>query len=241
MTNENSGCGKTIVILGVIASIIAIFTFLTGIVSIKDFTGTSQHPADNPPPTDYYQQVNTIAPPITDTPQPIPTNTFAPTPIPTETSLPDTSPDTILELGQTWRQGGLELAMVQAVEWGYGMDNGLPPYSFNLTNLQPYDRSFRVYLENFSAIDNRGVKVQVIPDYSNVSVYPDCIPGTVVVPANSTVRLESFLECSTNVGPRNPDVLRFVVDLGDTSITEVIVSVSVSSINNARWRIEIYH
>lgn len=240
MTNENSGCGKTIAILGVIASLIAIFTFLTGIVSIKDFKGNSQSPIDNPPPTDHSQLVNTVAAPFTDTPQPVPTGTFVPTPIPTETPLPDTPPGTILDIGQTWRQEGFELVMGQAEEWGYGMDKGLSPYSFNLTNLQPYDRSFRVYLENFSAIDNRGVKVDVIPDYQNVIVYPNCTPGTVVVPANSTVRLESFLECSTNWGPRNPDVLRFVVDLGDTSISEVIVSVSMSSIN-ARWRIEIHH
>jgi hypothetical protein len=241
MSNENSGCGKTIAILGVVASIIAIFTFLTGIVSIKDFTRTSHQPANNLPPTPYYQQVDTVTLPFTDTPQSIPTDTSVPTPIPTETPLPDTPPGTILDVGQTWRQEGFELAMVQAVEWGYGMDKGLPPYSFNLTNLQPYDRSFRVYLENFSAIDNRGVKVQAIPDYQNVIVYNNCTPGTVVVPANSTVRLESFLECSTNWGPRNPDVLRFVVDLGDTAINEVIVSVSVGSINNARWRIEIHH
>jgi hypothetical protein len=71
MTNENSGCGKTIATLGVIASIIAIFTFLTGIVSIKDIIGSSQRPGDNPPPTEYYQQVDTVPPPATDTPQPV--------------------------------------------------------------------------------------------------------------------------------------------------------------------------
>lgn len=48
--NENSGCGKAIAIIGLIASLIAIFTFLTGIVSIMDFTGASQKPENNPQP-----------------------------------------------------------------------------------------------------------------------------------------------------------------------------------------------
>jgi len=197
MTNENSGCGKAIVILGVIASIIAIFTFLTGIVSIKDFTGTSQHPVDNPPPTDYYQQVNTVAPSMTDIPQPIPTDTFVPTQIPTETSLPDTSPGTILEFGQTWQQGGLELTMTKS-GWGSNgdwMDEGGGVFTFMLTNLELYDRSFNLSSENFSAIDNFNRSVPIIP-VQNTSIDEYCPTVTVQLPASQTIELVYELKCS---------------------------------------------
>lgn len=238
MTNENSGCGKTIAILGVIASIIAIYTFLTGIVSIKDITGSSQHPADTPPPTEYYQQVNTVAPPATNTPQPIPTVTFAPTPIPTETPLPDTSPGTILEFGQIWRQGGLELIMTNS-GWGANgdwMDEGGGVFTFMLTNLEPYDRSFRLSSDNFSGVDNFGRTVPIIPK-QNVSIDEYCPSRTVKLIAQQTIDLVYELRCSGlpvfALTPR--------IDAGDTSITELIISVSVSNISNARWRIKIYH
>ncbi len=238
MANENSGCGKTIAILGVIASIIAIFTFLTGIVSIKDITKTSPQLADNLSPTDYYQQENTASLPITNTPQPAPTNTFVPTPIPTETPLPDTTPGTILEFGQTWRQGGLELTMTTS-RWGTSgewMDEGGGVFTFILTNLEPYDRSFRLSSENFSAVDNFGRTVPIIPKQNgNIDEY--CPSRTVKLLAQQTFDLVYELRCSGDpafaLTPR--------IDAGDTSITELIVSVSVSSISNARWRIKIYH
>lgn len=55
--------------------------------------------------------------------------------------------------------------------------------------------------------------------------------------ANETIELQYKLDCGRfpafALSPR--------VDAGDTSLTEIIVSVSVSNINNARWRIRIYH
>jgi hypothetical protein len=78
MPNDSSGCGKVIAILSVIASIIAIFTFITGIVSIKDFKGTSPQPEDNPSPTNSYQQEATVALQITDTPQSVPIEMLPP-------------------------------------------------------------------------------------------------------------------------------------------------------------------
>ena len=238
MTKENSGCGKFIAILGVVASIIAIFTFLTGIVSIKDLTGTSQHPTDNPPPTDY-QQIQTEAPPITDIPQPVNTIAFVPTTISTEVSLPDTSPGTILEFGQTWRQGGLELTITKS-DWAEidssWINEGGGVFTFILTNLEPHDRSFRLSSENFSATDNFGRSVPVIPK-QNISIDEHCPPQTVQLPANQTIYLVDELHC--------PEAQAYAltprIDAGDTSITDVVVSVSISEISNARWQIEIHH
>jgi hypothetical protein len=240
MTNDNSGCGKVIVILGVVASIIAIFTFITGVVSIRDFFDTPQQPVDNPPPTNFNQPESTVALPLTDTPQPISTNTFAPTSIPAEASLPDTAPGTILEFGQTWRQGGLELTMTESGWGGNGdwMDEGGGVFTFILTNLEPNDRSFRFSSDNFSAVDNFGRSVPIIPK-QNISINEYCPSDTVQLPANQTIDLVYELRCSQNKDMAFALTPR--IDAGDTSITEIIVSISVSSISNAKWRIKIYH
>ena len=57
--NGNSGCGKAIVIIGVIASIITIFTFITGIFSLKSIFGSSPKPVDNPQPINTIDYVST--------------------------------------------------------------------------------------------------------------------------------------------------------------------------------------
>ena len=147
-----------------------------------------------------------------------------------------TAPGSVLELGQTWQQGGLKLTMMKST-WGQGWaDEGGGIYSFMLSNLESYDRSFRLSSQNFSAVDNRGRSVPIIP-VQNTRIDEYCPPQTVKLPASQTIDLTYSLKC--------PDVMAFAltprIDAGDTSLTEVIISVSVSNINNARWRIRIYH
>ncbi len=123
--------------------------------------------------------------------------------------------------------------------WGANgdwMDEGGGVFTFMLTNLEPYDRSFHLSSENFSAIDNFNRSVPIIP-VQNTSIDEYCPTVTVQLPASQTIELVYELRCSQMMAfaltPR--------IDAGDTSITELIVSVSVSSIDNARWRIQIHH
>jgi len=122
-------------------------------------------------------------------------------------------------------------------DWGQGWpDEGGGVYTFMLTNLEPNDRSFRLSSENFSAVDNLGNSVPVIP-IQNITIDEYCPSQTVQLPANQTIDLVYELHC--------PQAQAFAltprIDAGDTSITDVVVSVSVSSISNARWRVKIYH
>lgn len=165
-SDNNAGCGKIAVVLGAIASLVAIFIFVTGKQSLPEFLGGEQQNAPSQRVSMPTQRVTVTAiatstPTVrpTDTPKPSP----ASTPIPSPTSLPDTQPGTILEIGQTWRQSGLELTMIES-DWGQGWsDAGGGLYVFLLTNLESYDRIFRLSSENFSAVDNLGRSVPMIP------------------------------------------------------------------------------
>jgi hypothetical protein len=161
-----------------------------------------------------------------------------PTPTPTSTPIPDTPPGTILEFGQTWRQAELELTLTNS-GWGSSgdwMDQGGGMFTFILTNLAPYDRSFHLSSDNFSAVDNLGRVVPLIP-VQNMRISEHCPPRTVKLRAGETKHLVYELRC--------PDLSPFAliprIDAGDSSITEIVISASVSSISNARWRIRIYH
>ncbi|MGB9845764.1 MAG: hypothetical protein ACPLF9_08415 [Methanothermobacter tenebrarum] len=240
-SDDNTGCGKVALLLGAIASLIAILIFITGKQSLPEFLGgPKQEQAMSMPTVQRPAQtkVPTLSPTLRPTDTPIPNPTPTKTPIPSPTPLPDTPPGTILEFGQTWRQGGLELTMTKS-GWGSNggwMDEGGGVFTFILTNLEPYDRNFRLSSENFSAVDNFGRTVPIIPK-QNVRIDEYCPSRTVKLLAHQTIDLVSELICSGlqayALTPR--------IDAGDTSITELIVSVSVSNISEARWRIRIYH
>jgi hypothetical protein len=147
---------------------------------------------------------------------------------------PDTQSGTILEIGQTWRQGGVELLLAET-ELG-------PKFIltiFRLTNMGS-ERAFRFGHENFSAYDNRNRRLRVggatgVQSYEQL--IQDCQPETVILAPQASTRIEfrcDYLLVDSDVA--------IEVDVADSSITEItIVASGISSIDNARWRIPIQH
>lgn len=176
------------------------------------------------------------------TASPIPVALENPTqiPLPTNTPNTDTSLDTMLEVGQVWRQNGLELRLtktemgtasdssLKAVQWGLFM-------TFELSNYSGNDIPLRYNLsEAVTATDNFGRSLKIgSPNQS----WPEYTPETVstVLSSGRTIKLESL------PGYGDLHSVFFLVDVTNVSITEVIVSVDISRINNARWKIPIYH
>lgn len=180
-------------------------------------------------------KVPTLSPTLRPTDTPIPNPTPTKTPIPSPTPLPDTQPGTILEVGQTWRQGGIELQLTETWLYPRGLN-----VQFRMRNLEAVDRAIRYSLDNFSATDNLGRRIPV--GYNTCggcfSFTQDCDPRTEILPALGSISFEN--EC--NGGWYQSDVFALPFDTGDTSITEIVISVSgISNIINARWRIPIYH
>lgn len=247
MSESNQNSGKKLATVAAIATIVGVC--ITAIALIPAFGQWlfPRAPKIVPPPTSDFQQPTQLPTEINAPPSPITGTDELPLP-PSDISIteppisPSTSPDTILEVGQAWQQGGLELVMTIS-DWGGGWaDEGGGVYTFILTNLEAYDKSFRLSSENFSAVDNFSQAVPVIPK-QNILINEHCPSRTVQLPANQTIYLSYELECPA------PDygtlaqayALTPRIDAGDTSITEIIVSVSVSSISNASWRIPIKH
>ena len=106
---DNEGCGKIAAIVTAIAGLIAIFIFVTGKQNLPQVIQENQsEPVQvsfTPAPTN----VPNIVPPTI-----VRQATAIPTPLPPPTSVPDTAPGTILQVGETWSQGGLSLTLVSA-------------------------------------------------------------------------------------------------------------------------------
>ena len=128
--NNESGCAKIAALLGAIAALVAIVIFVTGKQNISELAALFQGDAVRvtAAPTQLPAQAatftvaptaeSTLPPPTsTETPEPTPTETPEPsptptaTPEPTPTPIPDTPADAILEVGQVWRQGNLDLVV----------------------------------------------------------------------------------------------------------------------------------
>lgn len=176
-------------------------------------------------------KVQPTSPSTNPRPSPIPTAT----PIPAPTPIPDTVPGTILEVGQTWRQGGLELRLIESELSIEGERGPGVLLWFRLTSLRPQSIPVRFSSENFSAANNRGQRLQLC--YTNL--YERCFswnPLTVVLGSGDGIYLPS--------GNNDTGSHRIFVrsDIVDPAMTEIMVTVSgISSISNARWRIPIYH
>jgi hypothetical protein len=177
---------------------------------------------------------------------PVPTRRPTETPIPSPTPAPDTRPGTILEVGQTWRQGGLELRLADArpVSILGGQILGIE-VGFRLTSGKTQDIALRYSLgESVSATTSQGRRLEIgQQDYSSGYVdgthpYVTYIrPVTTILHSGDTVKL--FAEGVG--GYQNPWVM-IKADTADSSLTEIIVAFTgLSSIDTARWRIPIYH
>ena len=120
-SDNNSGCGKIALLLGAIASLVAIIVFLTGKQSLPEFLGgprNEQAQRTSIPTQQSYQVAKaTLTPTVraTDTPSPGPSPTRTPTPtktpIPSPTLFHNTRPGAILEVGRSWWQDGWELVL----------------------------------------------------------------------------------------------------------------------------------
>ena len=181
-------------------------------------TSLAQH---TPHPTYTYCPTYTPHPtlaPLTDTPWPSPTPQM------------DTPPGTILEVGETWLQTGAEVLLKNA-----SLNSQVGPtgvlFELHFTNRKPQDISFSYSIDsNFVALDNLGRRLKL--GYMSLPYYWTCDPQTRVVRAGETTNL-------TCVGA---DSFLAEVNIGDSNVTEVIITVSgISSIYNASWRIPVYH
>lgn len=145
----------------------------------------------------------------------------------------DTAPGTILELGQTWRQGDVELLMTNADVYPRAIR-----IQFRLTNLGPTEKAIRYGLDNFSAVDNSGRRISVggVDWNGDPSAQFDCSANTVILEPTQDDSI--YIPCE--FGSFEGVVMD--VDVGDPTLTEIIVTVDgVSEISGARWRVSIDH
>jgi len=165
---------------------------------------------------------------------PIPTPTVPPIKAPT--AIPDTPPGSVLEVGQRWTQGGLELLMESAKlstgniydQIGTGIET-----SFRLYSRRMQDITLRYSVGNMTAQDNRGRRLKV----------DACLYGC----GSSHWDVVTVLRSGATLGfgfiPGQENATSYVeVDTTDLSIIEVIITISdVSNISNARWRVPLAH
>jgi hypothetical protein len=184
--------------------------------------------------------VSPTAEPVTSTDtliSPAPSDTPIPTvtPIPTSTPIPDTPAGSILEVGQTWRQGGVALTLSDFVLHPARDDfYGQLYVGWRFANNMPTEIILSISPNNFSAKDNFGNSLKILSFY-NESFW--CDGHTVVVNASESF---DFLDMC---GPGSSGYrLPIVVNLANPQLSEVIVIASgISRIEGAQWRIPFVH
>jgi len=186
---------------------------------------TPEAPTETPVPT--ATTIPTAAPP-TEIPA-------SPTPLPTPTSLPDTPPGSILSVGDIWRQSGSELTLT-AIEFKPSNDDnyGQLYTSWTYRNLRPQSIILSFGHTNFSAQTNQGITLKVLAFYSG-SFWCDDV--------KIEVQAGELFDFTNMCGPGSSGYrLPIVVDLGNTQITDVVVTAKdISSITEAKWSIPILH
>lgn len=150
---------------------------------------------------------------------------------PATTPFQDTAPGTILEVGQPWYQDNLKLELREADIQPSGI-----ALWFYLTSLKSRNIIVRYDLkEAISAVDNLGRTLNVVGDWQ-VSLSDSHESFTEELVYGQPVLLKIFRCCLGS------DVLPFVLaDPSDLNLTEVVVTVNIHTIREARWRIEIPH
>ncbi len=140
------------------------------------------------------------------------------TPYPTPTSIPDTTQGSILEAGQTWRQGNKSILVrnvkVSSAESLY--------VDLKFTNIGSQQISFPFSQDNIQVQNNRGQVGFLEFGYIDnpIILAPDQSYGT---------------------GPSAPWIRVSGLSAADISVTEITISISIANISNARWHIPIYH
>jgi len=163
------------------------------------------------------------------------------TPIPTPTLLLDTPPDSILEVGQVWQQGGLALKLVRAsmelFELWEGKRFGLR-LTFELTNRKAHTVPIHYDLsKDVKVQDNLGRDLETFPACP-VSSY-GFSPRDEILESGESLLLRPVKEMFENFCGEHS--LGVFVEATNPAVTEVIVSISIADITNARWRIPIQH
>ena len=154
-------------------------------------------------------------------------STLSPTP------LQDTVPGTILEVGQSWYQDNLRLELQRADIEPEGI-----PLEFYLTSFKTEDIVIQYDLgEALSAVDNLGRKLEIVPDRRLMYGGPgDHETFREKVRYGEPVLLKIYVCCL------GTDVVPFVlVNPADLNLNEVIVTINIHTIREARWRIRIPH
>lgn len=219
----------------------------TGVTGADNSTPAVVVPVDTDTPT--LTPLPSTATPIPPTPTPVeptftptpvlPTSTPAPpTPTRTLTPYPETPAGTILSVGQTWKQGGLELTMTSAKSTLYPQE--LCPIapgavaSFMIRNKRDKEIVLVTKAEDFSAVTNTGVRLPVYMDKCISSGDTRDIPEvTFSVPPGG--------DRSVGLDWDSPADAVFYIpfDVANPDITDVVLTVDgISSIHNARWRIQ---
>lgn len=225
---KNSAAAIIIAFLGLIVAVIAC---IAGWLALPQI----QRLFDQPPITPRATEVPATEP-LNDPPNPTePPTTELPTNAPPPAPDPDTEPGTILEEGKAWRQGGLELRLV-AKE--FFPDANLAIVYFTLTNVGDSQRIIEFSQDNFSAVDNLNHRIDTGGISWNFDPYLQhtCKSDTMILEPNDREGIK--LSCDRG----NWEGVALAVDIADSAITEIIITVSgISSINDARWRIPINH
>ena len=158
--------------------------------------------------------------------------------IPTPTKLRDTPTGTILNDGETWRQGGSELTLTDFIfRPRSNPDDAQIFTSWTYKNISSQDIVLTFSHTNFTAQSNLGNQLKTLKFYAyGVSGFY-CDDISIVVKSNKV--FDFFDMC----GPGSTGYkLPIVVDLGNKQITEVVITVKdISSITNAKWKISISH
>ncbi len=195
---------------------------------------------------------------------PLPSVRVTETPISPPTLIPDTRLDTILEVGQAWRQAGMELTLVQAnlragdstahaeiggyytggEYWPTGIEKGGVDVMFRLTSHKAQAVAIRYTLKNISATDNFGNKLVVFcwgdagfPDsWYNGAL--ECRTFDEMLSPGQTIDLLGLKAIQDTAEPW----ITAIADVADQSLQAIIINASgIAGIENARWRIPVPH
>jgi len=236
---EKNRRGKQSVLWIVIAalSVIACLSIiLVGTLLFKKSSPPLSSPIVNQP-------INTALAVIEPTQVLIPTEKTLPTDtgLPSLTSVEDTSPGTILDVGQTWRQEELELSLSKAEmgeAWVTWADTNLPTENgiyvtmkLKSQKLQDISINYNLY-DSVSAVDNFGRNLSIYVAGADVTY--DFRIVNQILKSHETITLRSWNDSSSGS-------VFVSVDTASTDITEIKVIVSLLGITNATWRIPIYH
>lgn len=163
-----------------------------------------------------------VSPTSTVSPIPLPTNTK----IPTATPIPDTLPGTILEVGQSWRQEGYEANLDKnrliISNSGIGVE-----FLVSLISHKSQNIAISYSFGSFEGIDNLSQSIKFKAISEDGTIHYGCDDTKIISPG------EKIYLCNLWI--------LAITDISNPSLTEIIITVNVADIHDARWRIPVPH